>query len=67
MHDGRPASIVGAVEHGDEGSEAGRHFCFDFDGEVVSLQTQNQVASAYVGFSIAVKRERFVRQSSILF
>ena len=67
LHHGRPTGVVGAIEHRDEGGEAGRHSLFDFVGEVVSLQTQNQVSSAYVGFSITTKRERFVRQSSILF
>ena len=50
LHHGGPASIVGAQEHGDEGSEAGRHLLFDFFGEGVSLQTQNQVVSALVCF-----------------
>ena len=50
LHHGRPIGVVGAIEHRDEGGEAGRHFLFDLVGEVVSLQTQNQVVSAYVGF-----------------
>ena len=36
--------------------------CFDFAGEVVSLQTQNQVVSAYVGF-LNRNKEREVRAS----
>ena len=27
LHHGRPTGIVGAIEHGDEGGEAGRHSC----------------------------------------
>ena len=62
MHNRGPTGIVGAIEHGDEGGEAGRHFLFDLIGEVVSLQTQNQVVSAYVDF-LNHNKEREVRAS----
>ena len=57
LHHRGPTSIVGALEHRDEGGEAGRHSCLIF-GEGVSLQTQNQVMSALCRFSRLQRKER---------